>query len=259
MKKIIPIVAVTLLAMASCHRTKVVAEGEKDVAVDSTEDINWNDSFIVDYRQLVNGYQVKAVVKPASSDVMIMQADIAFVKDGKSFTLHTSCFGDTLFCKGRLDYEFDNPKLFHKNKHKIIEADYHVYKEEDHMMPFYTPFFFMDLDFDGVEELVIVHHSMAVRFHDGYDVYRIVDGEPMLIDYAPYKTYEDFGMTDYPEFDYKNKIITCPFPEGPGGLGYEGQVIYGVSKKQKDTVVVNGKKHLFNHMEVIEEIKFDNK
>ena len=123
MKKIIPILAIISLAMASCHRAKVLTEGEKDVAVDSTEDINWNDSFIVDYRQLVNGYQVKAVVKPASSDVMIMQADIAFVKDGKSFTLHTSCFGDTLFCKGRLDYEFDNPKLFNNNKHKIIEAD----------------------------------------------------------------------------------------------------------------------------------------
>ena len=123
-------------------------------------------------------------------------------------------------------------------------------------MPIYTPFFFMDLDFDGIEELVIVHLHMAVRYHDGYDVYRIVEGEPVLIDYPPYKTNDDFGMTDYPEFDSKKKTIDCPYPEGPGGFGYIGRTIYGVSKKQKDTVVVNGKKHLFNHMEVIEEIKF---
>ena len=32
---------------------------------------------------------------------------------------------------------------------------------------------------------------------------------------------------------------------------WAGRTIYGVSKKHKDTVVVNGKKHLFNHMEVI--------
>ena len=38
---------------------------------------------------------------------------------------------------------------------------------------------------------------------------------------------------------------------------WDGRTIYGVSKKHKDTVVVNGKKHLFNHMEVIKEIKFD--
>ena len=257
MKKIIPIIMITILAMAGCHWAKVVPEGEKNVAINSTEDINWNDSFIVDYRQLVNGYQVKVVVKPAPSDVMIMQADIAFVKDGKSFTLHTSCFGDTLFCKGRLDYEFDNPKLFNKNKHTIIEADYHVYKEEDHMMPFYTPFFFLDLDFDGVEELVIVHHSMAVRYHDGYDVYRIVDGEPFLIDYPPYKNGgdDDFGMTDYPEFDFKKKTISCPYPEGE--LKWEGRIIYGISKRKKDIVNVNGRKHYFNHIEKIKEIKFD--
>ncbi len=103
-------------------------------------------------------------------------------------------------------------------------------------MPMYTPFFFRDLDFDGIEELVIVHHSMAVRFHDGYDVYRIVEGEPFLLDYPPYSIgIEDdgFGMTDYPEFDYKKKTIDCPYPEGPGGMGYMGRTIYGISKKTK--------------------------
>ena len=64
-------------------------------------------------------------------------------------------------------------------------------------------------------------------------------------------------MTDYLEFEYKKQTITCPYPEGQGGLGYEGHVIYGVSKNQKDTVVVNVKKHYFNHMEVIKEIKFE--
>ena len=44
--------------MMSCHRTKVVAEGEKEVAVDSTEtSVNENDSFIVVYRQPINGYK----------------------------------------------------------------------------------------------------------------------------------------------------------------------------------------------------------
>ena len=238
-------------------KTKSRTKELKIAAIDSAESNNWDDSFTVIYRQRVNGYKVKTVARKTVSDVDIISADIVFAKYGESFTLHTSCFGDTLFSKGRLDYAFENPKIFRKYKNRTIYADYHKHFEEGGMMPMYTPFFFMDLDFDGVDELIIVHHSMALRYHDGYDIYRIVDGEPVLINYPPYKSNDDFGMTDYPEFDCKKKTIDCPYPEGTGGLGYIGRTIYGVSKKQKDTVVVNGKKHLFNHMEIIEEIKYD--
>ena len=217
-----------------------------------------NESFTVVYRQPVNGYKVKAVAKLSPSDVDIISADLTFTKDGKSFTLHTQCFGDTVFSKGRLDYHEENPEIFRRLRFKTIEADYHEYKEKGSQMPMYTPFFFRDLDFDGVKELVIVHHSMGVRYHDGYDVYRIVEGEPFLINHHPYNdNVEDwgFGMTDYPEFDFNKKTISCPYPEGE--IKYDGCSIYGVSKKQKDTVTVNGRKHLFNHMEVIKEIKYN--
>lgn len=216
-----------------------------------------NEHFTIIYRKPINGYKVKALAKLAVSDVDIIAADITFTKEGKSFTLHTECYGDTVFCKGRLDYKFENPVLFKKFRYKTIEADYYEYKEDGELMPMYTPFFFRDLDFDGVEELVIVHYSMAVRFHDGYDVYRIVDGEPVLIDYPPYRHKDDVRMTDYPEFNYKNKTISCPYPEGPGGLGFDGCTIYGISKRQKDTININGKKYYFNHMDVIKEIKYE--
>ena len=222
------------------------------------EDPITTDSFTIVYRQPVNGYKVTAVAKLAESDVDIISADLTFTKGGKPFTLHTQCFGDTLFCKGRLDFQSENPELFRKYRGKTVEADYHMSKNEGQLMPIYTPFFFMDLDFDGIEELVIVHNSMAVRYHDGYDVYRIVEGRPVLIDYPPYHDNMecwDFGMTDYPKFDYKKKTISCPYPEGE--MKYAGRVIYGISKKQKDTVVIEGRKHLFNHMEIIDEIKFN--
>lgn len=211
-------------------------------------------SFTIVYRQPVNGYKVKAVAKLAESDVDIISADLTFTKDGQSFTLYTECFGDTVFCKGRQDRQEENLQIFRKYKGKTVEADYHEYQEEGLTFPVYTPFFFKDMDFDGIEELVIVHYSMAVRYHNGYDVYRIVKGKPFRIDYPPYDSgeYIHFGMTDYPEFDYKAKTISCPYPEGET-IG-SGRTVYGVSKTRKDTVVVNGKKHLFNHMEVIEEV-----
>ena len=83
--------------MVSCHRhPESIVKEINTVATDSietTDHINWDDSFTVVYRQPVNGYQVKVIVKPEESDVLIMKANISFEKSGKAFTLHTSCFG----------------------------------------------------------------------------------------------------------------------------------------------------------------------
>lgn len=215
-----------------------------------------DDSFTILYRQPVNDYKVKAQIRFNPSDD-VLSADLSFSRNGKSSTLHTTCFADSFFCKGRMDYQSENPVIFRKYRNKTVYADYHDYNKDARLMPIYTPFFFRDLDFDGIKELVIVHRSMAVRYHDGYDIYRIVEDKPFLIDYPPYndnKEYWGFGMTDYPEFDYKKKTISCPYPEGE--LTWAGRTVYGISKKQKDTVIVNGKKHYFNHLEPISEIKY---
>lgn len=252
MKKIIPIIVIILLVIAGCHRSMGVAEGTMAGISDSIEtNSNGDDSFTVVYRQPVNDYKVKALLKRSLYDTNC--ADITFVKNGKSFTLSTTSFGDSLFNKGGWGMDGTNEGIIKKYHNQTIYANYHATKVDWKYELDETPFFFKDMDFDGEDELVIVHYRVAVRNHDGYDVYRIVDEDPVLIEYPPFKTNDDFGMTDYPEFDYKNKTITCPYPEGPGGLGYEGQVIFGISKKQKDTVVVNGRKHLFNHIEMIKD------
>lgn len=211
--------------------------------------------FTVVYRQPVNGYQVKAVV--SIDEYEINGADIIFEKEGESFMLHTTSFGDSTFNKGGWGMDGTNYELMEKYKGLTIETDYHENREVDVLMSGFTPFFFRDLDFDGVEELLIVHFTMAERYHSGFDVYRIVEGKPVLIDYPPYYSgcYDDMGMTDYPEFDYKKKTIECPYPEGE--LKWIGRIIYGVSKTEKDTVVVNGREYLFNHLEQIDHIKYD--
>lgn len=265
MKKGLFTIIITLLVVACGQRQKVEDRQEQDTVMQDTVsdyDVDSypirNDSFTVVYRQPVKGYKVAATLKPSNYDCFVSSAHITFTKEGKSFTLHTECFGDTMFCKGRYDYDHVNSKIFRQYRNKTVNADYHFSTEKDRLMPYDTPFFFKDMDFDGKEELVIVHYSWGVRFHDGYDIYRIVEGEPFRIDYPPYNdNVKDwgFGMTDYPEFDYKAKTISCPCPEGE--MTYGSRIIYGVSKKEKDIVVVNGKKHYFNHMEVIKEIKYE--
>jgi vancomycin permeability regulator SanA len=237
------------------ENSKIVPDTQFDNSM-SIVDSTCCDSFTVVYRQPVNGYKVKATIK--MEEYEINNADITFIKDKKSFALHTTSFGDSTFNKGGWGMLGENQEIMEKYRGKTLEIDYHITKVDWKTMPDETPFFFIDLDFDGIEELVIVHQSMGVRYHDGYDVYRIVEGRPVLIDYPPYNDWREvcgFGMTDYPEFDYKKKTISCPYPEGE--LTWDGRTIYGISKTQKDTVVVDGRKYFFNHLEVIEEIKYD--
>ena len=253
-------IAILVLSLASYLMESRNTEDQQ--AVYNDDEVAWDvkstNYFTVVYRQLVNGYHVEAIVKgDDQGDFYVLPADIIFTKDDKTFTLQTECIGDTLFSKGRLN-DRENLRLIKENRFKTIDADYPTgHCEEGKTMLRDTPFFFKDLDFDGIDELVIVHYSMAVRYHDGFSVYRMVDGEPFLIDYPPYNTgeYKSFGMTDYPEFDFEKKIIDCPYPEGE--MKWDGRTIYGVSKARKDTIVVNGKEHFFNHLEVIEEIKFE--
>lgn len=236
------------------ENSKIVPDTQFDNSM-SIVDSTCCDSFTVVYRQSVNGYKVKATIK--MEEYEINNADITFIKDKKSFALHTTSFGDSAFNKGGWGMLDENQEIMEKYRGKTLEIDYHKTKVDWKTMPDEAPFFFMDLDFDGTKELVIVHYTMAVRNHDSYDVYRLVNGKPVLINYPPYRPYEDTGMTDYPEFDFKKKTISCPYPEGPGGLGYEGRIIYGVSKQQKDTINVNGKKYYFNHIEVIDRIQYE--
>ena len=78
MKKIASIIAVFLLMLVSCQQSGKVS-GQEDLSADSVDMIADSDSFIVVYRQPVNGYQVKAVVKMA--DYEINYADISFTKE----------------------------------------------------------------------------------------------------------------------------------------------------------------------------------
>lgn len=259
--KLLPIAFVVVLVLVLASYLMESRSEEEQTEYDDNEvawDVKTTDFLTVVYRQPVNGYHVEALVKWNDlGDFYVLPADLIFTKDDKTFTLQTECFGDTAYSKGRLN-DRENLRLIKEHRNKTIDADYPTdHCEEGETMLRDTPFFFKDLDFDGIDELVIVHYSMAVRYHDGFSVYRIVDGEPFLIDYPPYNTgeYKSFGMTDYPEFDFEKKTIDCHYPEGE--MKWDGRTIFGVSKTRKDTIVVNGKEHYFNHLEVIEEIKFE--
>lgn len=65
-------------------------------------------SFTIEYRQPVNGYKVKAVVNMEDD---ILAANLTFMKDGQSFSLHTTSYGDTLYNKGQWGLLGENEEL----------------------------------------------------------------------------------------------------------------------------------------------------
>lgn len=127
------------------------------------------DSFAVEYRQKIFGYKVKAILKPSYEDNLVLSANIYFTKNNRTFMLHSKSFGDTVFCNGRQDPKEKNLKILKKYNHKTVKSDYTANKDEQEPMLLYKPFFFKDLDFDDIPELIIVHNSLAVRWHNGYD------------------------------------------------------------------------------------------
>lgn len=258
------VISVTLLSCSRKASNKYNGSC-KDVSKENTDssyiimkqdnDIS-QDSFAIEYRQKICGYKVKAILKPSYEDNLVLSANIYFTKNNRTFMLHSKCFGDTVFCKGRYDPKEENLKILIKYNHKTVKADYTANKDEQEPMLLYKPFFFKDLDFDEIPELIIVHNSLAARWHNGYDVYHIVEGVPILMDKPPYYNADNngFGMTDYPRFDYRKKTISCPIPEGE--VKYDKMVIYGIST-EKEKIIVDGRNHYFNKLEKIKLLKFE--
>jgi len=114
------------------------------------------DSFTVVYSKPVKEFKVRAVLKPYETDMLIMKAAITFEKDGKQFTLKTSCYGDTAFCKGRLDYEDDNAKFLNKYRNKTVKADYNEANKCCDVTTIYN--------IDEKEDLVTVHSTTTIIF-----------------------------------------------------------------------------------------------
>ncbi|MBO6255397.1 MAG: hypothetical protein J6O49_17425, partial [Bacteroidaceae bacterium] len=123
----IAFIAILVLSLA-CYLLESRNEDEQQLELDDTEVLNWGvkstEYSIVNYRQRVNGYKVEAVLRWNDwGDFYQIPADLKFTKDDKSFTLHTECFGDTVYSKGRLNY-MGNLDLIKENRFKTIDADY---------------------------------------------------------------------------------------------------------------------------------------
>ena len=120
----------------------------------------------IEYSNEINGYSVKVIWKPKAVRYRHTKgpAIIEFhnKKDGTSFTLTNNNFG-IFNSKLPFSYSKDSMEIISLNQNDIkLVYDENNLKSEENFGTTNEPFFFQDLDFDAIKELVIVEKNKFV-------------------------------------------------------------------------------------------------
>ena len=179
MKQILVILTAVFLCSCASSSKKEVAKG-----------LNLNDtnSYIVylKYQSKVEGYQVSVDFSPRTSimhgqcctELYMGKAILHFAKEGSSFSVECEEFSDSsLICYTNTDTEYapKNEKsvdLAEIESGDTIVLDYLPPKSQEYFS-WNSPFYFLDMDFDGRKDLVV--NNMGCGYYGGntYDVFSL--------------------------------------------------------------------------------------
>jgi hypothetical protein len=167
---------------------------------------------IVEYSNEIHGYSIKAIWKPSTIifNHIVGPAIIEFIskKDSASFTLTNNNFS---IQKNRLPFSYTSEGLeIEKLNQKCIRLAYNQknLKTNESFGTTNEPFFFQDIDFDNIKELIIVEVGNGQRGVASFKAYKFdVGGVQSDLYNITYK--EPFKLLDeMSTVDYKNKRIT---------------------------------------------------
>jgi hypothetical protein len=181
----------------------------------------------IEYSNEINGYSVKVIWKPKEVRYSHTKgpAIIEFYnkKDSTSFTLTNNNFG-ILNSKLPFSYSTDSTEIISLNQNdiKLVYVENNLKSEED----FGTtnePFFFQDLDFDNIKELVIVEIGNGQRGVASFKAYKLEYGDIQselygITNVEPFKSLDEMSKIDY----VNRRIIIY----GSGGVCASGSEIY---------------------------------
>ena len=194
MKKFI-LAILTAIILGSC-----ASSTKKEVA----KGLNLNDtnSYIVylKYQTKVEGYQVSVDFSPRTSimhgqcctELYLGKALLHFAKEGSSFTVECEEFSDSsLICYTNTDAEYapKNEKsvdLAEIESGDTIVLDYLPPKSLEYFS-WNSPFYFLDMDFDGRKDLVV--NNMGCGYYGGntYDVFSLTENVPQKMTGYPFE------------------------------------------------------------------------
>ena len=150
------------------------------------------------YNQIVNGYEVTARWMPfdKNSETGYLVMNFRNTKNGQSFQyFETEKYNN--FDTDNITFS-DGFKGYHNGD--IYYFDY-LLSESDKGLGYYSPFQFLDVDFDGEKELLINGWCQS-RGGNSYRAFKIKGNTIQLIEYPPFNTLQSDN-----EFDFRNKSI----------------------------------------------------
>lgn len=170
-----------------------------------------NKRLFIRYNQPVEGYTVTGVCFPLAGydrdrkHELIGKAILHFESEYNHFDICNEYFSDST-----LYYVNDQPFV----NGQVLHLDY-LPKKVDEYLGYNSPFFFQDVDFDGVKELLINNWRCGIRYSNRYDVYEIEDWKAQLVTAPPFDEIDD-SMTRFDSIQQTIRLV-----EGSAVEAYE--------------------------------------
>lgn len=181
-----------------------------------------SDMIHLHYRSKVRGYTVDVDFIQSYSDLNFGRAVLHFAKRGHSFNIYCDAFSDEQLISDDIPYV---------KKRKAINlselkpgADIYL----NYMPPKYgeylsdsSPFYFKDMDFDGVDELIVNNLKMDARGYNTYDVFKVFNVDsPLRLKGLPF-TDGDYKITNYNvEYEPRAKCVLDKRYDGFDAYGH---------------------------------------
>lgn len=222
------LITISVLCLIACSGyTKKSVVGESD---QKRAGLNLSnaDSYVVHlkYRQKVEGYEVFVDFSPRTSithgqcctELYMGKAILHFAKERSSFTVECEEFSDSsLICYTNTDAEYapKNEKsvdLAEIESGDTIVLDYLPPKVQEHFS-WDSPFYFLDMDFDGRKDLVV--NNMGCGYYGGntYDVFSLTGSVPQKMTGYPFEQ-EGIKLNSDCEYNSQKKVLTLKVKNG---------------------------------------------
>ncbi len=191
-------------------------------------DLEKCDSYCVhlNYKQLVEGYRVMVDFYPRASvthgqcctELYKGKAALHFSKDGSSFSIECEEFSDSnLICYALSDKEYvtmseHSIDLCDIESGDTIMIDYIPPKAKEYLS-WNSPFYFLDMDFDGKKDLVV--NNMGCGYYGGntYDVFSFENGKPRKLTSYPFEQ-DDIKLNSDCEYNPQTKTLSLKIKDG---------------------------------------------
>lgn len=177
---------------------------QRETVTKLTDTIVENPKVLIRYNEPINDYIVKVDWFPSKGADGVGQAIMEFTHSTRKtvFYIFNEYFSDPYL----IDLVNDFSYVFRDGESFLLN---YTPPQKDELIGHNTPFQFLDVDFDGEEELLINRWRCGHRSWNIYDVYK---GKPYYSEHVTTKPFDN--LEDGSEFDFKNKTITQYWSSG---------------------------------------------